>query len=373
MDLNLSKISKGDIVAMALWIQLAESSGFKNIGRANKKTYMRAVNVLSKQNSYAMTDCGNYRQDPMGFELMSHVAGLIASGNLIVIDDPDNELSTYDDDDMVESLGFETRIDYVVDWWNKNNGKTTKYVVVDINRYDVFVGYNHKSFKNSVDNWSPESCWTELNEPYSINESKKAGRFNKKSVVKTRFNESKNSGRYKQVFHGDNHGTTKILSKNMNLGGFNLLGIGIYFGSLDTAMKYGKHVVSTYIDKTKFKPATDSVNDVIGTAQIIKILRSLLEHDPTEFYYWATDYVFVEDDIDSLRRNVVNIAKMVRDGEVRNFQIELCESFGVDALVKAWNKHTDVHGFYDVSANKRSGFYTIIKTDFYKLEPVILS
>jgi hypothetical protein len=167
------------------------------------------------------------------------------------------------------------------------------------------------------------------------------------------------------VYHGDNYGTKKLDPKLMNNGN-NQEGIGIYFGDYETAEKYGKFIVEAEINPKMFMDSRALISKYLSEQQIVKLLMSLPEgigwkrKNKDDLYGLVTDYgveVYEPEDLKSY--HVHEAAELMKDEEVRNFQIILAETFGVERFVEKWN---DIfprrHGTY----SKENNFYAIINT-----------
>ena len=166
------------------------------------------------------------------------------------------------------------------------------------------------------------------------------------------------------VYHGDNYGTSKIEIRLMNNGN-NQEGIGIYFGTLATAESYGKDIVSAEIDLSKFIDSRKPIGKYLNDKKIFEILNELFEIDKETFYYYITDWVEVYEPEDITDDNIMYLAKKVKSDQVRNFQIDLSQRFGVENFVKAWNKFTKIDGTF----NPELEFYAILNPNI-KLEKI---
>jgi hypothetical protein len=163
------------------------------------------------------------------------------------------------------------------------------------------------------------------------------------------------------TYHGDNFNTKKLDIKLMNNGN-NQEGIGIYFGSLETAQSYGKNIVKAEIDTKKFIDSRGYIGDFVAKSKIIKLLTELYKSDNEEFYYFITDYVEVMEPEDVNKQNISELADMLSDEQVRNFQITLAEKFGVVVFVELWNKIIKIDGTYQ-EQNSDETWYCIINTN----------
>lgn len=154
-------------------------------------------------------------------------------------------------------------------------------------------------------------------------------------------------GKKLTIFHGDNFNTKKLDPKKMNKGN-NQEGIGIYFSNIiETAKEYGKNVISIEVDKSKLIPSRGYIGGEIDANKIAKILKAMYEVDNEEMYYYMTDYVEIIEPEDIEDYHFEELANNVRGEQVRNFQIDLANTFGVVNFIKAWNKFTDIDGTYE--------------------------
>ncbi len=166
------------------------------------------------------------------------------------------------------------------------------------------------------------------------------------------------------VYHGDDFNTTKIDPKFM-FGGNNQEGVGIYFGALEVAKKYGRDIVSIDINPRDFKDARTDIDRIINEKQAVSIFKYILKKD-SDFWYILTDYgmeISEPEDVDDY--HLRELWDSMKTTEARNFQIEIVQNSSVEPFVEAWNKFTKVHGLYE----KESGFYSVINTK-YKLTKV---
>ena len=162
------------------------------------------------------------------------------------------------------------------------------------------------------------------------------------------------------IYHGDNHNTTKLDSKLMNNGN-NQEGIGIYFGSLETAESYGKNIVYLEINPKNFIESREPVKKHLRS-KLQDILVELHNLDPEPLYYDCTDWgmeVSSPEDIEPY--HLAQLAKNIENEEVRNFQIDMAEKFSVENFVKIWNKiYPNIYGTYHVQPNDT--WYAVINT-----------
>ena len=160
------------------------------------------------------------------------------------------------------------------------------------------------------------------------------------------------------VYHGDRHNTKKLDVKLMNNGN-NQEGIGIYFSdNIEDTKTYGKDVVSASINTNNFINSHDDIA-VIGNSKIEKILKDLFKLDEEEFYYLITDYgVEVHNPEDVNENYIKELVNLIKNEEVRNFQIDLSDRFGVKQFVDIWNKITKIDGTFQ----KQNGsvWYSVI-------------
>lgn len=171
----------------------------------------------------------------------------------------------------------------------------------------------------------------------------------------------------KVIYHGDNYNTTKLDPKLMDNGN-NQEGIGIYFGNLDTAQSYGKNIVTTSIDVSKFIPAYDDVGEHINIRKITSLLSALHKLNNEHIYYMVTDWgLEVGEPEDITLSEISFLAKKLQNEQVRDFQTDLAGKFGVENFVREWNKHIKIDGTYTV--HPVDTWYAVINPN-YKLEKV---
>lgn len=159
-------------------------------------------------------------------------------------------------------------------------------------------------------------------------------------------------GKQVTVYHGDNYGTTKLSPSLMNNGN-NQEGIGIYFSDdVETAKNYGKNVVSLDIDLSKFVDSRKPAYKYINSRKLTELLKELHKVDDEAFFYLASDYIELVEVEDVIPEHFAMMASNMKDEEVRNLQITLAESFGVEPFVKLWNKIlSHIHGTYQDNRN----------------------
>ena len=173
-----------------------------------------------------------------------------------------------------------------------------------------------------------------------------------------------------KVYHGDNHDTKRLDPKLMNNGN-NQEGIGIYFGDYETAEKYGKFIVEAEINPKMFIHSRKSIGDFVKSDSLGRFIRGLelgtwKNKNKENLWSLATDYgVEVYEAEDLKPYHIDELARLMKDEQVRNFQITLAETFGVERFVNHWNFYFRWHGTY----NPDNGFYAIINTKI-KVKPV---
>jgi len=151
------------------------------------------------------------------------------------------------------------------------------------------------------------------------------------------------------VYHGDDYDTTSLNPALMNNGN-NQEGIGIYFtDNQETSHTYGKNIVAADIDISNFVPSRDAARDHISTEQLNNMLQELWQYDKEAMFYWASDWIYVTEPHEVKEYHLEELAEHIIDDEVRNLQIELAEHFGVEHMVRAWNKFTDIDGTYNMN------------------------
>ena len=154
-------------------------------------------------------------------------------------------------------------------------------------------------------------------------------------------------GRKVTIFHGDNFRTKKLEPKLMNNGN-NQEGIGIYFSNnIETAKTYGKDLISVEVDEKKLIPSRGYIGEEIGTDKIAELLKAMNEVDNEEMYYYMTDWIEIYEPEDIEDYHFEMMAENIQDDQVRNFQIDLAQKFGVEDFVEAWNKITKIDGIWE--------------------------
>lgn len=166
------------------------------------------------------------------------------------------------------------------------------------------------------------------------------------------------------VYHGDDYGLDHINGNYnlMNQKTSNLQeGVGIYFAiDKEVTKAYGKHVVATQVDKSKFLPSRDNLSKYATATQLAKVIWDCFTANEEEMYYHISNYVMVMEPSDVTKQDCYTVASSMIDGEVRNVQIELIEQCGDnEVFVKSWLKHIKYYGTY----NEELGFFAIMFND----------
>jgi len=170
------------------------------------------------------------------------------------------------------------------------------------------------------------------------------------------------------IYHGDNHNTTKLDPALMNNGN-NQEGIGIYFGSLETAKSYGKNIVKLEIQNKDFINARESISKHLKS-KVYNLLIKLHKLDTEILYYDCTDWgIEVQEPEDVQDYHIKELTNYLKDEEVRNFQIDYANKFGVQNFVKIWNEvFPNIHGTYYKQYNDEL-WYAVINTKL-KVQPL---
>lgn len=163
-----------------------------------------------------------------------------------------------------------------------------------------------------------------------------------------------------RIYHGDNYGTTKLDTKLMNNGN-NQEGIGIYFSDvLQTAKSYGKDVVYLEINQKNYIPSRDLVKNQLKQRDLVTLLSELRKVDNEAFFYFVSDYVEVYDADEISDFHIKEMAKFSGNEQVRNFQIDMAQKFGVSEFVRIWNSiFKNIHGTYNYNIDNEKWFCVI--------------
>lgn len=192
--------------------------------------------------------------------------------------------------------------------------------------------------------------------------------------MERKFKDFISEGKLELIYHGDNYATKKLIPKLMLQDSSNAQeGVGIYFSNLiKTAENYGKDIISIEVDTKKLVPSRGYTEDYITKTKIIKLLKEIKKgmdrNDPEEFYYFITDYVEVYEPEDVDDSHLAELARMLGNDQVRNFQITLAELAGVEDFVDVWNKIIKIDGTYDKVSSEET-WYAIINPK-YKVNKV---
>lgn len=172
----------------------------------------------------------------------------------------------------------------------------------------------------------------------------------------------------KTIYHGDNHNTKKLDPRLMSNGN-NEEGVGIYFSDdLSVAEYYGKDIISAEINERDFIESRSPISD-IGYNKVVKLMEELHKIDPEKFFYDLTDWgieLSEPEEVDS--ELIETLYHNTKSEQVRMWQVEMTEAFGVVEFVSLWNKHVGIKGtYYKLSSNT---WYAIIdpKTRINKVQ-----
>jgi hypothetical protein len=169
------------------------------------------------------------------------------------------------------------------------------------------------------------------------------------------------------VYHGSSVKFNKISPKHMLTKDSNAQeGVGIYFGSYETAETYGKHIMKIDLDPKYFIDSYSQIGKHVKFNDLVKICKDMYNSDKESMFYKISDWVYVEEPEDIEDYHIDEFANEMRDEMIRNFTVDFAESFGVENFVKSWNKHVSyIHGTHE----KNLGFYSVMNTK-YKVEVV---
>jgi len=161
-------------------------------------------------------------------------------------------------------------------------------------------------------------------------------------------------------YHGSSAKITSIEAKYMNEGN-NQEGIGFYSGSLATAETYGKNIVQLEVNKSNYIDSRKDVCDFLSKRQRLLLFKDMFKSDKETMFYMITDWgVEIQEPNDIKTKHLEFMVEKMEFEEVRNFQIELANQFGVETLVESWNKHIKrIHGTYQEQGNGEIWFCTI--------------
>ncbi len=169
-------------------------------------------------------------------------------------------------------------------------------------------------------------------------------------------NENKNI----TLYHGSDYKTQKIDSSLMMQTLNNSLeGVGIYFGDLEMAEHYGNKIISINIDSKKIIPSHGTVGKYLPHKNVLNLIKDLYKISPEDIFYLISDYIEITDSTDIDDSVIVEFIKKLEKEEIRNFQITMAQSIGVEVFVDGWNKHLpNIIGTFE----KKSQIYCIINT-----------
>jgi hypothetical protein len=136
----------------------------------------------------------------------------------------------------------------------------------------------------------------------------------------------------------------------------------VYFGDLETAETYGKHIVTAEIDTKNYIDSRKDIGKYVKVDKITDILSDMLKADQEAMYYMITDWgVEISEPEDIEYEHLEFLADKMQNDEVRNFQVTLAETFEVEPFVASWNKHLPkIHGTFQ--PQNRDIWYCVINT-----------
>lgn len=153
----------------------------------------------------------------------------------------------------------------------------------------------------------------------------------------------------KTVYHGSSAKSIKkisplyVLTKNSRA----QYGPGFYLTTdIDVAKTYGDNIYKSEIKDSDYISAYSPVQK-INNKTWISFFRDLMRFNKEDVFHLVVDYSYVED-VNSLNDNhVLDMIDMSKNGEIRNFMVEIFEALNNSAVLNAWNKHMKYKGFKD--------------------------
>lgn len=161
------------------------------------------------------------------------------------------------------------------------------------------------------------------------------------------------------LYHGDDYGTTALNPKWMMHGmSNNQEGVGIYFSpDIEVAKTYGSKISSISTAGLRIVNSRMSLQKAIPKQSAINLMKYLNEVNE-EFWYKVSDYVEVTGPEDVQDYHFSILYDMMKQQEIRDWQIELAQGSSTEDLVEGWNKFIPLDGLYETD----SQFYAIINT-----------
>jgi hypothetical protein len=161
------------------------------------------------------------------------------------------------------------------------------------------------------------------------------------------------------AYHGGPTKLKNIDPKFMNIGNTEY-GIGIYFATdEETTKTYGPAVSTITIDPAKFIDSFSPAGK-LGT-KLTKLLIALWPHNKEAMFYMVSDYIEVSEEEDVTEDHIKQLAKHLKDSQIRHLQVDLVRAFGEDAFVDEWMKNVKLDGtFYKNSSTDT--WYAVINT-----------
>ena len=169
----------------------------------------------------------------------------------------------------------------------------------------------------------------------------------KENLCKEDFQEGRKRLR---IYHGDDFGLDYI-NGNYSLmsqeGSNQQEGPGLYFAKDPrTARRYGKHLVTTTIDVTRFLHSRKPIGNKVPMDDIVNMMHELNETDE-DFWYLISDHVYAEERDDVTEEVIQEFAEQISKLDARNFLITIEEATSTKLAVEMFLKHTGYYGTYN--------------------------
>lgn len=162
------------------------------------------------------------------------------------------------------------------------------------------------------------------------------------------------------IYHGDNHNTVSLNPRLMNNGN-NEEGIGIYFSDdISVAEYYGRDVISAEVSQRKFIESREPIY-TMGSQNVVAMMKELHKIDPEKFFYDLTDWGIELTEPDEVDEGLIeDLYQNTRNSQVRHWQVEMAEAFGVVNFVRLWNRYIGFSGTFHRLHNNT--WYAVIDT-----------
>lgn len=169
----------------------------------------------------------------------------------------------------------------------------------------------------------------------------------------------------KVLYHGDNFGTTQLTPKwMMHDESNNQEGIGIYFSpDINIAKSYGNKISKISADNLRIVNSRMPFGNAIKKRDAVNLMKYIFNNDEDFWYKLISDYIQVPDPEDVDEYHFEMLYDIMKDQEIRNWQIEIAKATDITNFVTGWNKYIPIDGLYEPTTRHHSIINTSIKVE----------